>query len=99
MEATTWTRFFDMSSGGGEKLDWTLIVIQMPEEEAIEHFEDHFDRDPQNVTCECCGGDYSIDEYESWGDLVKSGIPGCVVLADGTELTGGALSAWLESAK
>lgn len=101
METTKWTRFFDMSSGGGEKLDWTTIVIQMPEEEAVAHFEVHFGRNPHNVTCDCCGPDYSIYECEKWDALrpTSFGLPGCVILADGTELTGDALSVWLESQK
>ena len=59
---SVWTRFFDMSSGGYEKLDYTVIWIEAPEEEAVKIFEDIFGRDPNNVTCPCCGEDYSIYE-------------------------------------
>lgn len=27
-----------------------------------------FGRDPHNVTCDCCGGDYVIDEYKNLED-------------------------------
>lgn len=58
-----WTKFLDMSSGGGEKLDWWSIWIEAPEAEARVIFYNLFDRDPDNVTCDCCGEDYSVTEY------------------------------------
>lgn len=61
----TWTRFFDMHSGGGQKLDWSHIYVDLPEKEAKRYFEDKFGRDPELVTCECCGEDYSISESET----------------------------------
>lgn len=60
-----WTRFYDMHSGGDQKLDWPIIFIEAPEQEAKIIFENRFDRDPNNVTCNCCGNDYSISESES----------------------------------
>lgn len=61
-----WTVFWDMSSGGSTKLKpYDMIYIQATEDNAIKIFEDIFDRDPYNVTCDCCGQDYSIDEYSS----------------------------------
>lgn len=60
-----WTCFFDMSSGGGEKLPWGIIYIEAPEHEAIEIFKNRFDYDPNNVTCDCCGLDFSITEHET----------------------------------
>lgn len=59
-----WTKFFDMSSGGSEKTDWTEIYIELPEDKAIKYFEDRFDRDPHNVTCSCCGSDFSVYEVD-----------------------------------
>lgn len=59
----TWTRFFDMNSGGGCKLGTDIIWIEANEEKAIELFERIFGRDPNNVTCSCCGSDYYV--YES----------------------------------
>lgn len=61
-KAGPWTRFHDMHSGGGQKLDWGHIFIQAPREEAIEIFKKTFSRDPDHVTCDCCGPDYSISE-------------------------------------
>ena len=60
-----WTRFFDMSSGGKEKLEHTVIWIEAKERKAVWIFESMFNRSPLNVTCKCCGPDYSIDEFES----------------------------------
>lgn len=60
-----WTRFWDMRSGGGQKLDWALIYIELPEDEAVKYFAQRFKRDPNNITCTCCGPDYSIDEQTS----------------------------------
>ena len=59
---STWTHFWDMHSGGGQKLQWAHIFIEAGESEAKEFFEAAFDRDPDHVTCNCCGGDYSIRE-------------------------------------
>lgn len=58
----TWTQFHDMHSGGGQKLEWAQIFIEAPEAEARRIFESMFDRDPDNVTCDCCGADYSVSE-------------------------------------
>lgn len=68
-----YTRFFDMSSGGKEKLKWKVIYIELPEKEAKEYFQNKFNRDPENITCNCCGEDYSIyeeSEVDSDADLV-----------------------------
>lgn len=62
MNPTVWTRFFDLSSGGQEKTPYTTIWIEAPEEEAIEVFQEIFCLDPYNVTCECCGSDFSVWE-------------------------------------
>ena len=59
-----WTRFFDRSSGGSEKLDAGTIWIEAAADEAVDLFEQIFGRDPHNVTCTCCGPDYSIFEEE-----------------------------------
>jgi hypothetical protein len=59
-----WTKFFDMSSGGSEKTDWTTIYIELPEDEATEYFENRFGTNPHNVTCSCCGSDFSVYEVD-----------------------------------
>ncbi len=56
------TRFMDMHSGGGCKTDYEYIYIQAPIEKAMTIFEERFGRNPDNVTCDCCGDDYSISE-------------------------------------
>ena len=58
-----WTRFWDMGSGGGHKEDWSIILIQAPQNEAERIFYNRFGHNPHRVTCTCCGPDYSIDEY------------------------------------
>lgn len=60
-----WTRFYDMCSGGDQKLQAEIIWVEAGEVEASEVFERVFQRDPFNVTCECCGADYSVSECES----------------------------------
>jgi hypothetical protein len=61
----TWTRFWDMNSGGGQKEEQNLIFIEAPKEEATAYFEERFGHDPNNVTCNCCGEDYSICESKT----------------------------------
>lgn len=84
-----WTHFRDMHSGGGQKLDWPHIFIEAPEAEAKVIFYNRFKRNPERVTCTCCGEDYSISEH---ADLAQATAfeRGCdygYVLPDGTEKT------------
>lgn len=58
-----WTQFHDMHSGGGQKLEWGRIFIEAPEAEARSIFYGRFGRNPDRVTCTCCGADYSISEH------------------------------------
>ncbi len=59
-------RFFDMASGGRDKTKYETIIIEADnEEQAAQVFEDKFEIDPYNTTCDCCGPDYSISEYET----------------------------------
>lgn len=57
-----WTRFHDMHSGGSGKLSHALIFIEAPIDEAKIIFQNRFDRNPERVTCTCCGPDYLISE-------------------------------------
>lgn len=61
-----WTQFWDMHSGGGQKLDWSMIYIEAPKDEAEVIFQNLFGRNPHRVTCTCCGSDYSLNEDEAW---------------------------------
>jgi hypothetical protein len=56
-----WTQFWDMHSGGRQKLEWARIYIEAPQDEAAVIFQNRFGRNPHRVTCTCCGPDYSID--------------------------------------
>lgn len=63
---TVWTHFHDMSSGGSTKLQWKHIWMQAPEEEARRAFYAKFGRNPDCITCTCCGADYSVSaEHET----------------------------------
>ena len=67
----TWTHFWDMSSGGGRKLAHNHIYIEAAEEAAIRVFYTRFNRNPNRVTCTCCGEDYSISNNVSLLDLTE----------------------------
>lgn len=59
------TRFMDMHSGGHLKTPYTHIYIDEPLGEAVRTFKELFKRDPDNVTCTCCGTDFVYEEYSS----------------------------------
>jgi len=61
----TWTQFWDMSSGGGQKLSFKHCFIEAPEDEAKIVFQNRWGRNPDRVTCTCCGPDYAVHEYGS----------------------------------
>lgn len=46
-------------------MDWPHIFIEAPESEAKVIFYNRFGRNPDKVTCACCGNDYSTSESES----------------------------------
>jgi hypothetical protein len=62
------TRFMDMHSGGKLKTPFTHIYVDAPLDEALAIFKDTFQRDPNNVTCKCCGEDFVYEEYNSLED-------------------------------
>jgi len=59
------TRFMDMHSGGKLKTPFTHIYVDAPLKKALEIFKDTFKRDPDNVTCKCCGEDFVYEQYDS----------------------------------
>jgi hypothetical protein len=59
------TRFMDMHSGGKLKTPFTHIYVDAPLDKALNIFKDTFKRDPDNVTCTCCGEDFVYEEYAS----------------------------------
>jgi hypothetical protein len=62
-----WTVFKDAHSGGSKKLRFEIIYIEAPPDTALRIFRHVFKLDPHNVTCDCCGSDYSIfDERTSF---------------------------------
>ena len=66
-----WTRFQDMHSGGGRKCDFDIAYIEAPESVVKAVFEHRFGRDPNNVTCDCCGDDYSVWEFATLEEAMK----------------------------
>lgn len=57
----TWWSFMDMHSGGRQKTDYSHIFIEAnSESEACGIFESIFGCNPDNITCDCCGSDFSI---------------------------------------
>jgi hypothetical protein len=62
------TRFMDMHSGGKLKTPFTHIYIDEPIEKAVKTFKDLFKRNPDNITCKCCGEDFVYEEYPSLED-------------------------------
>lgn len=55
----------DMHSGGYLKTPYTHIYIDEPLGEAVQTFKNLFKRDPDNITCTCCGEDFVYEEYSS----------------------------------
>jgi hypothetical protein len=66
-----WTEFLDMHSGGDQKLEWAHVFIEAPEAEAVAIFKRRFLRDPNNVSCDCCGEDFAIYEGESLKEMSR----------------------------
>lgn len=66
-----WTLFHDTFSGGTKKLLDAKILIAMPEDEARIEFTARFKRDPDHVTCGCCGRDYTVTEFDSVREILE----------------------------
>lgn len=66
-----WTNFYDLSSGGYEKTPHSIIAVEGDEKTARERFEAIFEADSHGCACECCGSDFSVDEYESLEALLE----------------------------
>lgn len=65
-------RFMDMSSGGLEKTAYSYIYIQAEtEQEASKIFEDRLGCNPYNITCDCCGQDFTIREDSTLEEATK----------------------------
>ena len=60
-----WTKFKDSHAGGYLKIDKTeAIFIEAPQDEAINVFYNRFGVNPNQVSCTCCGDDYTIYETD-----------------------------------
>lgn len=60
-----WTRITDMHSGGRQKLHFGTCVIEAGEKAAVSAFREKYHRDPEHISCECCGEDYSVWEMSN----------------------------------
>jgi len=79
--ASSVTIFADMhSGGGGPKLDFEYLCVNLPEAAAVTWFEKTYDRDPRNVTCPVCGPDYSIIELNNLKEAIESYPFACIVI-------------------
>jgi hypothetical protein len=78
-----WTTFTDMHSGGGAKTPYPFIAIEAPEATAKLVFERVFGRDPEHVTCRCCGEDFSVSEAESYEKALEDAAEAAHVLFNG----------------
>lgn len=62
-----WFHFLDYFSGGELKTECKDIFIQAKTEgKAISKFISVFGIDPENMSCECCGSDYCIEEFDEY---------------------------------
>jgi len=57
-----------MASGGYDKESFDTLYVELPENEAIEWFINKYGHNPNNVTCPCCGPDYSVYEVDKFED-------------------------------
>jgi hypothetical protein len=60
-----WTHFWDMHSGGKIKTAWAHIYIEAPIEQARGIFYQMFGRNPDYISCSCCGSDFSVSESDT----------------------------------
>lgn len=57
--------FMDMCSGGYQKTKYTFIfIVAESQDKAVNVFKKTFKRNPFNITCDCCGFDFEIQEYK-----------------------------------
>lgn len=67
----TVTHIWDMHGGGYTKTPYDHIFIEASEVEAAEELYRRFGVDVDDVTCQCCGGDFSISEYDSIDEATR----------------------------
>lgn len=61
-----WFWYHDMHSGGDLKTQYYHIYIQAESEELANRiFYARFDRNPNCVTCTCCGPDYAVSVHDT----------------------------------
>lgn len=70
---TMFVNFWDMHSGGTTKLPpYENIYIEAESEAAARViFGNRFKRDPDHLSCRCCGGDYAVSSSETLEEETK----------------------------
>jgi hypothetical protein len=67
----------DMLSGGRRKTAVDAWFVRADTEgQARERFTDHTGRDPDHITCECCGPDFVVREHAAGAWYGQPGDPG-----------------------
>lgn len=83
----TWTAFKDMHSGGGPKIEnYEEICIEAPEKEAVSVFYSRFGRNPDDVSCNCCGEDFLYAEHETLEDVKHWHKPPKILMIRASEI-------------
>jgi hypothetical protein len=80
------TLFYDMRSKGGRKLGVDAVLILARESIARVVFEKRFERNPDHVSCACCGADFEVREIadeEIAGWITNGGIRSLTVVHRG----------------
>lgn len=66
-----YTTFFDMHSGGGRKSEHEVYILAGDEKTATKTFKKLTGRKPNNVSCRCCGEDYSVTEHDNLKQAIE----------------------------
>lgn len=67
-----WYRFSDLHSGGFAKTKYHKVYIEAPDDNDAEQlFTQVMGRNPHNVTCTCCGVDYSIIDFATLDEATE----------------------------
>lgn len=64
-----YTLFYDLSSGGYQKEGFQKLAVNLSMDKAEKWFEETYGHDPYRMTCDCCGPDYSVYEFDSLEEL------------------------------
>jgi hypothetical protein len=68
-----WFYVMDMHSGGGRKTAFEMYFIEAADEcDARARFSDETGEDPDDVCCDCCGENFSVNgEYDTLAEAAE----------------------------